>query len=193
MRGGPLYNLLSLIVVVLLSIFLYSLNHLHNMLVLLIVTQYITLGNLYGINKNITIAELTKYPVTICAVIHMLSLKYLISTFTIGLLVYILLRITHVIAFVEWVTVLLLAAYVSLLGYLVIQLVIRKMTDIDILFLLLMALIHMVLISSTLVFFRISIIGAIGINLLFIASFHIVAVKSITGILTDNIEELLER
>jgi hypothetical protein len=192
-RGGVFLNLLSLFVVVLLSIYLYTLDSMHSMHIVIFVSLYITLGNLNGINRNITLTELTKYPVTISAIIHMLSVKYLASTFTIGLLVYILLRITHAVAFIEWASVLLLAAYGSLLGYLVIQLLIRKMTDIDILFLLLMALIHMAFISSALLFFRISIIGTIGIYLLFITFFHIVAVRNIAAILNDNIEDLLER
>ena len=186
------YNLLSVFTGFMIIFYALFLLNLYSIIIVVLFTPYIIVNNLSMINKNINFAVLKDYPVTFSDIINILSFKFLTNNLISGLLIIFTLKYFFDFNMSEWICILFITSYISLILFFLIQLKIWKLFNLDMIFAITTAVIILISILILSLLYRISGAFMIVLSLLVVVFYHSAAVKIISRLLDSNVGIILE-
>lgn len=192
-RESIIDNVVSLILFCLIVVFIISkrTNVSGNSLLFLI--PLLSSIKLDILNKNINFEILVNYPLRLHDIIQILSYKYLVVNTLLNYFIIVGLRFFIIFNLSEWLVITLLISYSSLILYFLIQLLIRKSLDIDLISILIILIMGIVGENIFLLIFKLSSLSIFLISTLVILVYHFSGLKIIEKLLVNTIGELLEK
>ncbi len=191
-RERFLFNLLSVFTGFMIIFYAFFLLNLYSTIIVVLFIPYIIVNNLAVINKNINFAVLKDYPVTFSDIINILSFKFLTNNLISGLLIIFTLKYFFDFNMSEWICILFVTSYISLILFFLFQLKIRKLFNLDMIFAITIAVIILISILILSLLYRISGAFMIVLSLLVVVFYHSAAVKIISRLLDSNLGIILE-
>lgn len=186
------YNLLSILSVFLIIFYIFFLNRLHTILVIILLSPYIIIANMSGINKNITFAVLKNFPVRLYDIMNILSFKFLFNNLITGLAAIFILRSFFNFSLIEWIFIYLTVSYISLIFYFLFQLKLRKLLNPDLIFAIAAAVVILISIFFLSLLYYVSEAVLILLSLGVTVIYHTAGLKIISSAVESNIEKILE-
>lgn len=134
LREKALVNVLPALASVFAAYFVYSTDARLRWIVVPYIAILAPIAAIEGIDKYISLPVLAGFPLTLADAVRLLSAKYLAAGILTGSLLVGAVRPFIGFSLFEWVNVVVAAAYVSIILFLAMQLVLRNMTKPDLLF-----------------------------------------------------------